>query len=65
MDVNNLIELNKVRKNATKTSEDKVLVENSSYAVTYNQQNSTYDLLRKIEKEKVLDADSSKFRERI
>ena len=55
MDVNNLIELNKVRKNAPKTSEDKVLVENSSYAVTYNQQNSTYDLLRKIEKEKVLE----------
>ena len=55
MDVNNLIELNKVRKNAPKTSEDKVLVENSSYAVTYNQQNSIYDLLRKIEKEKVLE----------
>lgn len=55
MDVNNLIELNKVRKNAPKTSEDKVLDENSSYAVTYNQQNSTYDLLRKIEKEKVLE----------
>ena len=55
MDVNNLIELNKVRKNAPKTSEDKILVENSSYAVTYNQQNSTYDLLRKIEKEKVLE----------
>lgn len=55
MDVNNLIELNKVRKNAPKNSEDKVLVENSSYAVTYNQQNSTYDLLRKIEKEKVLE----------
>lgn len=55
MDVNNLIELNKVRKNAPKTSEDKVLVENNSYAVTYNQQNSTYDLLRKIEKEKVLE----------
>ena len=55
MDVNNLIELNKIRKNAPKTSEDKVLVENSSYAVTYNQQNSTYDLLRKIEKEKVLE----------
>lgn len=55
MDVNNLIELNKVRKNAPKTSEDKVLVESSSYAVTYNQQNSTYDLLRKIEKEKVLE----------
>lgn len=55
MDVNNLIELNKVRKDAPKTSEDKVLVENSSYAVTYNQQNSTYDLLRKIEKEKVLE----------
>lgn len=55
MDVNNLIELNKVRKNAPKTSEDKVLVENSSYAITYNQQNSTYDLLRKIEKEKVLE----------
>lgn len=55
MDVNNLIELNKVRKNAPKTSDDKVLVENSSYAVTYNQQNSTYDLLRKIEKEKVLE----------
>ena len=55
MDVNNLIELNKVRKNAPKTSEDKVLVENSFYAVTYNQQNSTYDLLRKIEKEKVLE----------
>ena len=47
--------MNKVRKNAPKTSEDKVLVENSSYAVTYNQQNSTYDLLRKIEKEKVLE----------
>lgn len=55
MDVSNLIELNKVRKNAPKTSDDKVLVENSSYAVTYNQQNSTYDLLRKIEKEKVLE----------
>lgn len=55
MDVNNLIELNKVRKNAPKISEDKVLVENSSYAVTYNQQNSTYELLRKIEKEKVLE----------
>lgn len=55
MDVNNLIELNKVRKNAPKTSEDKVLAENSSYAVTYNQQNNTYDLLRKIEKEKVLE----------
>lgn len=55
MDVNNLIELNKVRKNAPKNPEDKVLVENSSYAVTYNQQNSTYDLLRKIEKEKVLE----------
>lgn len=55
MDVNNLIELNKVRKNAPKTSDDKVLVENSAYAVTYNQQNSTYDLLRKIEKEKVLE----------
>lgn len=55
MDVSNLIELNKVRKNAQKNSEDKVLVENSSYAVTYNQQNSTYDLLRKIEKEKVLE----------
>lgn len=40
---------------SSKTSEDKVLVENSSYAVTYNQQNSTYDLLRKIEKEKVLE----------
>ena len=55
MDVNNLIELNKVRKNAPKTSDDKVLVENSAYAVTYNQQNSTYELLRKIEKEKVLE----------
>lgn len=54
MDVSNLIELNKVRKNAPKTSDDKVLVENSSYAVTFNQQNSTYDLLRKIEKEEVL-----------
>lgn len=54
MDVSNLIELNKVRKNAPKTSDDKVLVENSSYAVTYNQQNNTYDLLRKIEKEEVL-----------
>ena len=55
MDVSNLIELNKVRKNAPKTSDDKVLVENSSYAVTYNQQNNTYDLLRKIEKEEVLE----------
>lgn len=55
MDVSNLIELNKVRKNAPKTSDDKVLVENSSYAVTFNQQNSTYDLLRKIEKEEVLE----------
>lgn len=55
MDVRKDIELNKIRKNAPKTSEDKVLVENSSYAVTYNQQNSTYDLLRKIEKEKVLE----------
>lgn len=55
MDVSNLIELNKVRKNAPKTSDDKVLVENSAYAVTYNQQNSTYELLRKIEKEKVLE----------
>lgn len=54
MDVSNLIELNKVRKNAPKTSDDKVLVENRSYAVTFNQQNSTYDLLRKIEKEEVL-----------
>lgn len=55
MDVSNLIELNKVRKNAPKTSNDKVLVENSFYAVTFNQQNSTYDLLRKIEKEEVLE----------
>lgn len=55
MDVSNLIELNKVRKNAPKTSDDKVLVENSSYAVTYNQQNNTYDLLRKIEKKEVLE----------
>mgnify|MGYP001270127567 CR=1 FL=1 len=55
MDVSNLIELNKVRKNAPKTSDDKVLVENSSYAVTFNQQNNTYDLLRKIEKEEVLE----------
>ena len=55
MDVRKDIELNKIRKNAPKTSEDKVLVENSSYAVTYNQQNSTYDLLRKIDKEKVLE----------
>lgn len=55
MDVRKDIELNKIRKNASKTSEDKVLVENSSYAVTYNQQNNTYDLLRKIEKEKVLE----------
>lgn len=55
MDVSNLIELNKVRKNASKTSEDKVLVENAFYAVTYNQQNNTYDLLRKIEKEEVLE----------
>lgn len=55
MDVSNLIELNKVRKNAPKTSDDKVLVENSSYAVTFNQQNSTYDLLRKIEKEEVME----------
>lgn len=55
MDVSNFIELNKVRKNAPKTSDDKVLVENSSYAVTFNQQNSTYDLLRKIEKEEVLE----------
>lgn len=55
MDVRKDIELYKVRKNAPKTSEDKVLVENSSYAVTYNQQNSTYDLLRKIDKEKVLE----------
>lgn len=55
MDVSNLIELNKVRKNAPKTSDDKVLVENSFYAVTFNQQNSTYDLLRKIEKEEVLE----------
>lgn len=55
MDVSNLIELNKVRKNTSKTSDDKVLVENSSYAVTFNQQNNTYDLLRKIEKEEVLE----------
>lgn len=55
MDVSNLIELNKVRKNAPKTSDDKVLVENAFYAVTYNQQNNTYDLLRKIEKEEVLE----------
>lgn len=55
MDVSNLIELNKVRKNTPKTSDDKVLVENSSYAVTFNQQNNTYDLLRKIEKEEVLE----------
>lgn len=55
MDVSNLIELNKVRKNVPKTSDDKVLVENSSYAVTYNQQNNTYDLLRKIEKKEVLE----------
>lgn len=55
MDVSNLIELNKVRKKAPKTSDDKVLVENSSYAVTYNQQNNTYDLLRKIEKKEVLE----------
>ena len=55
MDVSNLVELNKVRKNAPKTSDDKVLVENSFYAVTFNQQNSTYDLLRKIEKEEVLE----------
>ena len=55
MDVSNLIELNKVRKNTPKTSDDKVLVENSSYAVTYNQQNNTYDLLRKIEKKEVLE----------
>ncbi len=55
MDVRKDIELYKIRKNAPKTSEDKVLVENSSYAVTYNQQNSTYDLLRKIDKEKVLE----------
>lgn len=55
MDVSNLIELNKVRKNIPKTSDDKVLVENSSYAVTYNQQNNTYDLLRKIEKKEVLE----------
>lgn len=55
MDVSNLIELNKVRKNAPKTSDDKVLVENSSYAVTYNQQKNTYDLLRKIEKKEVLE----------
>ena len=55
MDVSNLIELNKVRKNTPKTSDDKVLVENSSYAVTFNQQNNTYDLLRKIEKKEVLE----------
>lgn len=55
MDVSNLIELNKVRKNTPKTSDDKVLVENCSYAVTFNQQNNTYDLLRKIEKEEVLE----------
>lgn len=55
MDVSNLIELNKVRKNVPKTSDDKVLVENSFYAVTYNQQNNTYDLLRKIEKKEVLE----------
>lgn len=55
MDVSNLIELNKVRKNAPKTSDDKILVENSSYAVTFNQQNNTYDLLRKIEKKEVLE----------
>ena len=55
MDVSNLIELNKVRKNVPKTSDDKVLVEKSSYAVTYNQQNNTYDLLRKIEKKEVLE----------
>ena len=55
MDVSNLIELNKVRKNAPKTSDDKVLVENAFYAVTFNQQNNTYDLLRKIEKKEVLE----------
>lgn len=55
MDVSNVVELNKVRKDAPKSPDDIVLVENSFYAVTYNQQNNTYDLLRKIEKEEVLE----------
>ena len=54
MDVIDPIELNKVRKNAPKTSDDKVLAENAFYAVTYNEQNRTFDLLRKIDKEQVL-----------
>lgn len=52
MDVSNLIELNKVRKKAPKTSDDKVLVENSSYAVTYNQQNNTYDLCARLKRKR-------------
>ena len=55
MDVTNLIELNKVRKNAPKTSEDKVIAENAFYVVTYNEQNSTFDFLRKVDKELVLE----------
>ena len=53
-DVSDIVELNKVRKNAPKTSDDKVLAENAFYVVTYNEQNRTFDLLRKIDKEEVM-----------
>ena len=55
MDINENIEVYKIRKDAQKTPDDKVLADNSFYAVVFNQQNGSYELMRKVEKDKVLD----------
>ena len=55
MDVNENIEVYKIRKDARKTPDDKVLADNSFYAVVFNQQNGSYELMRKVKKDKVLD----------